>query len=278
MRYLLSPSSRPVLARLARERTLCAFDFDGTLAPIVRHPGQVRLPERTRRLLAKVAALYPCVILSGRSRADLLGRLNAAEIGQVIGNHGAEAKRRREPPVVRQWKAEIESALGSLPGVWVEEKGRSLAVHYRQSPKKAGVRRKIVDATRNLKQARVFGGKQSVNVVIEGDPHKGTALAEARDRLRCDWVLYVGDDTTDEDAFAIDGHMASVRVGKKKGSRARYYLRTRNEIDELLDRLAALRRAPTNKSNSAQSPRQPPRSPALRAGHATARARRKECR
>ena len=45
MQYLLSRASRPILTRLAQERTLCAFDFDGTLAPIVEHPDQAGMRE-----------------------------------------------------------------------------------------------------------------------------------------------------------------------------------------------------------------------------------------
>src|SRR5688572_5212707 len=61
VQYLLSRACRPILVRLSKERTLCAFDFDGTLAPIVPHPNQAGLRDRTRHLLASLAAAYPCV-------------------------------------------------------------------------------------------------------------------------------------------------------------------------------------------------------------------------
>src|SRR5688572_31586392 len=114
MRYLLSKACRSVLTRLAEERTLCAFDFDGTLAPIVEHPDRAVLRDTTRSLLSRLAAVYPCVILSGRARADLLGKLGGVTVEQVIGNHGAEGdgtagKRRGQ---VRRWKAAIELELG----------------------------------------------------------------------------------------------------------------------------------------------------------------------
>ena len=89
MRYLLSRASRTVLAQLAHERTLCAFDFDGTLSPIVEHPGQAVMGAQTRALLGRVAALYPSIIVSGRAREDVLGKLNGLEVARVIGNHGA---------------------------------------------------------------------------------------------------------------------------------------------------------------------------------------------
>jgi trehalose 6-phosphate phosphatase len=248
MHYLLSKASRAMLKRLAGERTLCAFDFDGTLAAIVEHPGRAGVPERTRRLLGRLAALYPCVIISGRARSDVLDRLSGAKVAGVIGNHGAEGEAsssRRSRRRVKQWKASIEFELDALPGVWVEDKGLSLAVHYRQSPDKAQARQRIFAATRKLTQVRVVGGKQVVNLVVVRAPHKGEALATERDRLACSWVLYVGDDDNDEDAFALDGNIVPVRIGRKLRSHAHYYLRTQAEIDMLLAVLVAERTLPT---------------------------------
>ena len=73
---------------------------------------------------------------------------------------------------MRQWKAAIELELGSVPGLWVEDKGLSLAVHYRQSPRRAEVRRQILRATRSLQGARVFGGKYVVNLTADSAPKK----------------------------------------------------------------------------------------------------------
>jgi trehalose 6-phosphate phosphatase len=243
MRYLLSRASRSIVTRLAEERTLCAFDFDGTLSPIVEHPDRAVMRARTRKLLVRLAALYPCIIISGRSRRDLLGKLADVKVARVIGNHGAEtgmvpSGSRRQ---IEEWMASLALALGIVPGLWVEDKGHSLAVHYRQCVQKAETRRQILAAASKLKQVRVFGGKQVVNLVVDRAPHKGEALAAERDRLRCDWVLYVGDDENDEDAFAVEGNIVPVRIGRKQRSHARYYLRTQTEIDQLLDVMVRLR-------------------------------------
>lgn len=246
MRYLLSAVSRPVLQRLALERTLCAFDFDGTLAPIVEHPDKAAMRERTRALLVRLVALYPCIVVSGRARVDLLGRLDGVNVEHVIGSHGGETEETtgNSRHAIRKWTDAIELELGSEPGLWVENKGTSLAVHYRQFPRKAEARRRIRQATRNLENARIFGGKQVVNLVEADAPTKGAALAAERDRLKCDWVLYVGDDENDEDAFAITGNIVPVRVGRRKGTHARYYLRTQIEIDKLLELIVMLRERP----------------------------------
>lgn len=244
MKYLFSKESISILERLAGERTLCAFDFDGTLSSIVEHPDRAEMHASTRRLLGQLAVLYPCVVISGRGRTDVLEKLRGVGVAGVIGNHGAETagggKRDRR---IEQWRLTLEAELRTLPGVWVEDKGTSLAVHYRQSARQAESRKQIAAVVAKLKRARAFGGKAVVNVVAADAPTKGDAVAAERDRLRCNWILFVGDDETDEDAFALSGNVVSVRIGRKKQSRARYYLRTQAEIDELLRWMARLRTA-----------------------------------
>jgi trehalose 6-phosphate phosphatase len=198
MKYLLSKASLPVVKRLAQEQTLCAFDFDGTLSPIVEHPDRAGMRVQTLNLLRRLALLYPCIIVSGRARADVLGKLRGVNVARVIGNHGAESEAAQASPHrAAQWKTILELEIGPIPGMWMEDKGLSLAVHYRQSAQKAETRRQILAAARKLKHVQVFGGKQVVNVVLNGAPDKGDALAAERDRMGCNWVLYVGDDEND---------------------------------------------------------------------------------
>jgi trehalose 6-phosphate phosphatase len=70
-------------------------------------------------------------------------------------------------------------------------------------------------------------------------------LARTCRRLGCERALYVGDDDTDEDAFAMGGseHLLAIRVGRKRGSRAAYFLRNQALADELLRRLLGERRS-----------------------------------
>jgi len=244
MKYLLSNASLPLVTRLAHERTLCAFDFDGTLAPIADHPDHAAMRKWTRDLLRRLASLYPCIVVSGRNRASVLKKLSGVRVAGVLGNHGAESSRttgsRKD---VKRWKATLQPELDPIAGTWIEDKESCLAIHYRQSPQKAEARRRILAAAGKLKKVRVFGGKQVVNVVGDVAPDKGDALASERDRLQCNWVLYLGDDENDEDAFALAGNVVPVRIGRKHRTHARYYLRTQKEIDELLELLVQLREA-----------------------------------
>lgn len=242
MKYLLSENSLPILTRLAEERTLCGFDFDGTLSPIVDLPDSAVMRPRTRGLLRRLAMLYPCIVVSGRARGDVLGKLSGIRVTRVIGNHGAETETTQNSQcLVDRWLAALELELGLVPGLWIENKEYSVAVHYRHSAQKAEARGKILAAARKLEGVHVFGGKQVVNLAPSSAPNKGDALAAERDRLACAWVLYVGDDETDENAFALNGNVVSVRVGRKLRSHARYYLRSQNEIDDLLEALVRLR-------------------------------------
>jgi trehalose 6-phosphate phosphatase len=241
VKYILSRTSLAMLAQLTAEKTLCGFDFDGTLSPIVDHPDGATMRPRTRELLRLVSSLYPCIVISGRSRADVAGKLEGVPLAAMIGNHGAETESTRQSGrLVEQWSAALEPKLASASGVWIEDKGHSLAIHYRHSAQRAKARRRILAATRGLENARIFGGRLVINLSPIDAPNKGDALAAERDRLGCTWVLYVGDDENDEDAFALDGNVVSIRIGPKLKSKAAYYLRDQTEIDDLLETLLRL--------------------------------------
>ena len=245
MRHILSLESREILRQFVSSMAVLAFDFDGTLAPIVDDPKRARLPRTTRLLLRKLAGAHTCVALSGRSRADLKNKLAGTGIHRLIGNHGAEPwegtpQLRRE---VRQWERALARDLPELPGLWIENKSLSLTVHYRQCRRKAEARAAIVRAARSLSEVRLIGGKEAVSIVSQSAPHKGLALRAMLARLDCDRALYVGDDETDEDVFALSDEelaLCTIRVGRKRGSRADFFLRNQGEIDELLRLLLRL--------------------------------------
>lgn len=244
MKPILARAERATLARFARGRLLVAFDYDGTLAPIVGNPERAAMRAGTRALLRRVAALYPCVVISGRSRRDLLRRLRGLGVIQAIGSHGGEpSPRSRELRArVGRWRASLARRLRGHAGVTIEDKGLSLAIHYRRARDRGRAREAIRAAASRLARARIVGGKCVVNVVARGAPHKGTALAAERRRLRCLTALYVGDDETDEDVFSLpDRRQLGIRVGRVPGSRARYYLRGQRQVDRLLETLIRLR-------------------------------------
>lgn len=242
---MLSRGGREVLQQFAWSNLLVAFDYDGTLAPIVRDPDKAAMREATRRLLGQVAHLYPAIVVSGRSQRDARRWLRGIRLQQVIGNHGIEPGRATRPRMdeVERWAALLGQRLSPLKGVRIENKGFSVAVHYRQSREKKRARAAIVEAAAALGPIRLIAGKQVVDIVPEGAPHKGIALERERDRLRCDTAIYVGDDETDEDVFGLDqpGRLLTVRVGPKSASHASYYVKDQAAVDELLAALVSLR-------------------------------------
>jgi len=243
--YLFSRPNHDLLEMFAWSNVLLAFDYDGTLAPLVNAPAHAAMRASTRRFLRRVSKLYPCVVITGRAKADAIGRLRHIEVCRVVGNHGAEpsphgeAMRRR----VQQWLPVLKARLSGRQGVVIEDKGFSVAVHYRQARERNSTRRAVLSAARSLKDVRLVGGKLVVNFLVPGAPHKALALERERSHFACDTVIYVGDDETDEDVFQIDqpGQLLSIRVGRKRTSAAPYYIRNQAEIDRLLETLVAAR-------------------------------------
>jgi len=245
MRNILAKSNLSTLSDFACSSVLLGFDYDGTLARIVSSPSRARMRDPTRRLLWRVARSYPCVVISGRRRDDLAKRLAHLPLWQIYGNHGLEpwAENEKFLPSVREWVRHLHAVLGTHPGIVIEDKKYSVAVHYRHVRDKARVRRTIQKATRGLQGVRVLGGDEAVNLIPSGGADKGVALQDARRLLACDTAIYVGDDDTDEVAFASapPSELLGIRVGPARFSRALYRLNTQRDIDRLLRMLLALR-------------------------------------
>ncbi len=243
MSYLLDPSHRELLGEFARANVLLAFDFDGTLAPIVDHPRDAVMRPRTKKLLRRITRLYPCTVISGRARADVRHRLTGTGVQTVVGNHGADLwVSRGLAERVGVWSSILEKNLAGLEGVWVENKGLSLAVHYRNSPDKREARRRLRETALSLEGARVTPAKESVNILSAASPDKGNAVEVQLQQFGCERAIFIGDDDTDEDVFTRDwgGVLMGVTVGARQ-SAAHYRLRDQMEIDDLLEILVDFR-------------------------------------
>jgi trehalose 6-phosphate phosphatase len=229
--------------RIARADALLAFDFDGTLAPIVDDPDRAAPRPGTRRLLSQLAQLYPCAVISGRAERQVRELLAGVTVWYAVGNGCLDEPESIEQRfrTVRRWLEPLRERIGSLPGVAIEDKGVSLAIHYRGALDGAQARDAIRDAASLLDSVRVVPGKEAMHLLPEGAPDKASVLQRLCAQLRCDVVLYVGDDGTDEAAFSAGPWVVGVRVGSSETSAARYFLRDQEEVDDLLERLVALR-------------------------------------
>jgi trehalose 6-phosphate phosphatase len=243
MKDLLLPRHLSVLARLlgGARPPLLAFDYDGVLAPLIADPGGASMSRRTRALLSKLAARFPLAVVSGRSFAKL-HRVVGGVAPFLVGNHGAEFLHRAPVPRailarVRHWEGEMMGALKGVPGIHLEHKHSTFAVHYSGNP---GAGRAVLRAARALRGSRLIPGKNLVNVLPAAFPTKGDAVVKLLRRLRCRRALFVGDDLTDEDVFALPGRLVlGVHVGEGP-SRAAWRLPARQDVDVLLEALLHL--------------------------------------
>lgn len=255
------PSAGGLDAALGRaaeaERLLVASDFDGTLSPIVAdHEAAAADPRALEWLLALVSLpRTEVVVISGRARSDLAPRLGSAppEVA-LIGSHGAELV-----PGAETAHADVERYAGALaevvrdtPGVSLERKPFSLALHYRNVAEadQERVRATAIDRVAAM-AASVKEGKKVIEfLAVEAD--KGTALEHHRDALArrddADEVLtvFVGDDVTDEAAFrCLSPPDVTVKVGPGETA-ATHALPSQADVASLLQRLYGLRAAATS--------------------------------
>ena len=249
MQHLFSPEGETALARTLKLRPLLAFDFDGTLTPIVARPGDAHLSKGVAARLATLAAQLPVAVVTGRSIDDVRGRLGFEPLF-IVGNHGAEeeggAVTRSVPSdAMRRLRLHLRELLPALSaaGVTVEDKGQSLALHYRLSRTREKALQVIATALADHDESlRVFGGKLVVNVVPSLSPDKADAVNALVQRSGSTCAIFAGDDVNDEPVFArAPAVWLTIRVGRDDPrSKAQYFLDSPGEMGLLLDRMVAL--------------------------------------
>ncbi|MHB8483478.1 MAG: trehalose-phosphatase [Nitrospiria bacterium] len=244
MRYLFSLSGKRFLDSPPLTETLFAFDFDGTLAPIISSPDKASIPQKTEELLRRLSAMAATAIISGRSIEDLREKLQWFP-GRLIGNHGIEGlpsqalSARKAKKICKEWKtmiSEKERIPLTLPGVTLEDKVYSLTFHYRHSRNKKKTLSTLLEVIRKLVPSpRIVPGKLVLNLIPPGAPHKGDALRELMLQLNVKYALYVGDDDTDKDVYSLsDPRITSVHVGWKRNSQAQFYVKRQFEVNQIL--------------------------------------------
>lgn len=241
MNWALGPAGVEWLEAWLQQRPLLAFDFDGTLAPIVAAPAAAAMTDTTAALLRQLALRLPCVVLSGRARSDLQHRLRGISLAEVVGNHGSEPWLDPEP--LRRWTSHavprLRKHLAHVAGVEVEDKELSLSIHYRRAFARAEVIAVVQRLALELGPGTLIRGKYVLNLLPPMALNKGQALLRVMGQLARTHAVYVGDDVTDEHAFALGGRhgVLGIRVGRRRDSLAELYLRQQGEIDRLLSLL-----------------------------------------
>ena len=250
----------------AAPHLLLLSDYDGTLTPIVSRPEEAILsPEVREKLYALAQKPTSSVgIISGRSLSELKSMV-AIEGIYYAGNHGLEIegpgiKFVSQPAelaraTIKDLARQLSVALDSIAGVIVEDKGLSLSVHYRLVKKSeenlvAETFQQVISPSLNEGKVRVSSGKKVWEVRPPIDWHKGKAVAaitrEIKALLKLEPILtiYLGDDTTDEDAFRVMHRPEGWSIfvgGENLSSSAEYFLNSTTEVEKFLSNLLELK-------------------------------------
>ncbi|MGI9644978.1 MAG: trehalose-phosphatase [Ilumatobacteraceae bacterium] len=201
------------------------LDIDGVLAPLVPHADDARLSEGVAELLDRLDGVdgIDVAVVSGRSLAGLAHFGFSPEL-TVVGGHGGEVRGDPQPTLDTSEQARYDqlrhhaelAAAAAGEGAWVECKPLSVVLHVRQADDDSG--RAALERLRS-EVAGVDGVKatpgSAVLELFARPASKGQAIGRLRERHRAASLVYVGDDRTDEEAFAAlkPGDLA-IKVGQ----------------------------------------------------------------
>ena len=204
---------------------LVACDYDGTVAPIVDDPARAH-PLRAAIAGLRGLALLPdthVAVISGRSLADLAMLSRLPDEVHLIGSHGSEfepdSMRRLEPlqvALLRRIESEMMVVANDVRGCSVEAKPAGVAFHYRRADPAdvEGALARVMTGPGSLDGVHIRDGKCVVELSVV-DTDKGEALERVRHAVGAETVVFLGDDRTDEDAFAqLHGPDVSITVGE----------------------------------------------------------------
>ena len=264
MEYLFSQWNK-LKDRLSDKFVLLFLDYDGTLTPIVETPNKAVISQERKDLLDKLSTSPHCrvAIISGRSLSDIKALIRLKDI-IYAGNHGLEIEgpkikfESRVSPrlksIVRHIHEDAVSKLSKIKGVLIEDKGLTISVHYRLVYKKdiqefLSIFAEITDPYLVRGKIKIISGKKVYEVKPPVMWDKGKVvlwlLARQQFLLERNEILpvYIGDDVTDEDAFKVLKKKGlTIFVGEQASSEAQYYLKTTEEVTELLRLISDLKR------------------------------------
>ncbi|NDP39621.1 MAG: trehalose-phosphatase [Rhodoferax sp.] len=243
-------------------RNLAVFlDYDGTLTPIVQRPELALLSDDMREAVRALAQGCTVVVMSGRDLPDVQARVGLKDI-VYGGSHGFEIRGPQGMHIEQQQGSEflpqldlvelgLRQRLGRIPGILVERKKYSIAVHFRL------VGESDLDAVEPAVNAvlathptlRKTHGKKIFEVQPDIDWDKGRAMIWLLGKLGLEqsdaFVLYLGDDITDEDAFrSLNARGNGIGILVRDGPRdttAQYALDSVEQVRRFLSELATLK-------------------------------------
>lgn len=241
-------------------RLVLLLDYDGTLVPIKKTPSRAVLSNGMRDILRRILRnrRISLGLVTGRTLSNIrrLVRLRGLFL---IANHGLETRvdnktwvhprARRISPVLDKTFVSLKKKLNAILGVFIEHKQYSLTVHYRNVPAmhipmlKRGVKDSLSPSLRFL---RTTGGKKVFEIRPSFSWGKGRAVSRVLRLMRFrrkPAIIYIGDDTTDEDAFRVlKKDAVTIRVGLSRNTKAKYFVHNIFEVERLLETILVLYR------------------------------------
>lgn len=244
---------------ITEKEALIFLDYDGTLTPIVDTPDLAILDNSTRETIQRLAACYKTSIVSGRATEDVKSKVQIEGIFYA-GSHGFEilspdgkseinSEARAICPLIDEAQIQLEKNLKDIDGVLVENVKYTISVHYRLVSDKdfLKVETAVKEIINSYDQLKVTYGKKVFEIKPDIDWHKGKAVQWILKVLnytpKNNFVIYIGDDTTDEDAFSMIGDkgFGILVAGELRASAAKYWIKDTDEVKKVLEYLIGLK-------------------------------------
>ncbi|MEW6557352.1 MAG: trehalose-phosphatase [Elusimicrobiota bacterium] len=260
MNYFFSEWKR-INKRLTNKKRIFFFDYDGTLTPIVKKPEYAKLDSQIKWLLKKLSEKYTVAIISGRPLYDIKKQVGLKNI-IYSGNHGFEIETQintdkkhrftqifihpeaqKIKPIIQRIRPVLEKKIKNIKGAFVENKGLILSIHWRLVDKRYIPKLFVIirEVIRTNSRVVLTKGKKvwEIRPNINWDKGKAVRFILSLFPLPSSlFPVYIGDDTTDEDAFKMLKNGITVRIGKLTKSNANYYLKNQSEIIKFLKTLS----------------------------------------
>ncbi|KAI9073209.1 hypothetical protein K1719_044818 [Acacia pycnantha] len=265
---------------IAKLKEVVVFlDYDGTLSPIVDDPDQAQMTDAMRAAVNEVASLFPTAIVSGRSRKKVNEFVRLRNV-YYAGSHGMDISTPKGSsksqdqkhqtkavdekgnqvvhfhpaeeflPTLKEIIQVLKENVLRVEGSKIEDNKFCISVHYRlvKNEKEVGILRKMVESIMEAyPNFHISGGKKVIEIRPNISWDKGCAVQYLLGTLGFDNFekivpMYIGDDTTDEDAFKVIRHIGQgfpiIVSSKAKETEACYSLRDPDEVLFFLKRLA----------------------------------------
>ena len=238
----VSAVTSSIVDALTTDTCVVGIDVDGVLAPIVTHADQATIPAEVLDTVHALATTCRVAIVSGRS-VDDLDRFGFADTLAVFGSHGGQRRHHDDPELdasEQMRRDQVIAACGAAatecgPGAWVEKKPHGAVLHWREctSADAQHVARRLIDDLSSRADIWVTTGHHVVEATVR-HASKATAMRALASEVDARCMIYVGDDRTDEDVFAV---MSPTDIGIHVGSGdtlARMRLASPTEVAECL--------------------------------------------